>query len=109
MPSRCEPALNACRDHKTNHELDVVVTADTPQTGGRILAIGEVKATRSPVGLNQLERLAHIRTLLPPAMTPTPARLLLFARNGFTRELTGAAAAFDDVELIDLNRLYACS
>jgi hypothetical protein len=41
-----------------------VVTADAPQTGDRILGIGEVKATRSPVGLNQLERLEHIRTLL---------------------------------------------
>lgn len=87
----------------------MVVTADTPQTGGRILAIGEVKATRSPVGRNQLEPLAHIRTLLPAVMTPTPARLLLFARNGFTPELTAAAAAFDDLELIDLNRLYAGS
>jgi hypothetical protein len=55
----------------------VVVTADAPQARGRVLAIGEVKATRSPVGLKQLERLAHIRTLLPPAMAP-PC-LLLFA------------------------------
>jgi AAA+ ATPase superfamily predicted ATPase len=109
LPSRCEPTLIACREHKTNHELDVVVTADTPQSGVRILAIGEVKATRSPVGLNQLERLAHIRTLLPPAMTPAPPRLLLFARHGFTRELTAAAAALDDLELIDLSRLYAGS
>ena len=107
--SRCEPALIACREHKINHELDAVVIADTPQSGGRILAIGEVKATRSPVGLNQLERLAHIRSLLPPAMTPAPPRLLLFARNGFTPNSTAAAAALDDVELIDLNRLYAGS
>jgi hypothetical protein len=64
-------------------------------------------ATRSPGGVNQLERLAHIRTLLPPAMTPAPPRLLLFAWNGFTRELTAAAAALDDLEPIDLNRLYA--
>jgi hypothetical protein len=109
LPSRCEPALVACREHKVNHELDAVVIADTPQTGSRILAIGEVKATRAPVGRNQLERLEHIRTLLPPAMTPAPPRLLLFARNGFTAELTAAATALDDVELIDLNRLYAGS
>ena len=56
-----------------------------------------------------LLRLEHIRTLLPPAMTPAPSRLLLFARNGFTPELTAAATARDDLELIDLNRLYAGS
>ena len=82
--SRCAPALVACREHKPSHELDVVVTVDTPQTGARILAIGEVKATRSPVGLTQLQRLEHIATLLPPAMAPSPPRLLLFARHGFT-------------------------
>jgi hypothetical protein len=107
LPSRCELAVIACREHKTNHELDVVVTADSPQTGGRILAIDEVKATRSPVGLNQLLRLEHVRTLLPAAMTPAPPRLLLFARHGFTRELTAAATARGDLELIDLNRLYS--
>ena len=55
-----------------------------------------------------LLRLEHIRTLLP-ALTPAPSRLLLFARNGFTPELTAAATARDDLELIDLNRLYAGS
>ena len=33
LPSRCEPALIACREHKMNHELDVVVSADPPQQG----------------------------------------------------------------------------
>lgn len=87
----------------------MVVAADTSQTGARILAIGEVKATRSPVGLNQFLRLEHIRALLPPAMSPASPRLLLFARNGFTLELTAAANARDDLELIDLNRLYVGS
>jgi hypothetical protein len=43
------------------------------------------------------------------AMAPAPPRLLLFARHGFTRELTAAAAAHADLELIDLSRLYAGS
>ena len=40
-------------------------------------------------------------------MAPAPPRLLLFARHGFTPELTAAASAHDDLGLIDLNRLYA--
>jgi uncharacterized protein len=72
LPSRCEPALVACREHKTSHELDVVVTADAPQTGGRILAIGEVKATRSPVGLNASTSLSAWRTSAPCFRPPWP-------------------------------------
>jgi hypothetical protein len=106
QPSRCEPALVACQEHKKNHELDVVVSADPPNDGTRILGIGEVKAFGSPVGLNQLRRLEHIRTLLPAAVTPEDPRLLLFARRGFTPDLTSEAAARPDVELIDLDRLY---
>jgi hypothetical protein len=33
-------------------------------------------------------------------------RLTLFARNGFTPELTAEAGSRPDVELIDLQRLY---
>jgi alanine racemase len=36
-----------------------------------------------------------------------PPRLLLFSRAGFTRGLLDAAAARGDVELIDIERLYA--
>jgi hypothetical protein len=42
-------------------------------------------------------------------MAPAPPRLRLFARHEFTPDLTAAAAALDDLELIDLNRLYAGS
>ncbi len=109
LPSRCEPALVACREHTTNHELDVVVSADSPHVGTRILAIGEVKAVRSPVGLNQLRRLEHIRTLLPGHTDSDRPRLLLFARHGFTLDLTSEADTRPDVELIDLPRLYGGS
>jgi hypothetical protein len=71
-----------------------------------VLAIGEVKAIRSPVGLNQLRRLEHIRTLLPGAAGTEHPRLMLFARRGFTPELTAEANSRPDVELIDLQRLY---
>jgi uncharacterized protein len=106
LPSRCESALVACREHNTNHELDVVASADSPHDGSRVLAIGEVRATQSRVGPNQLRRLEHVRTLLPASVKPDQVRLMLFARQGFTPELTAEAAARPDAELIDLHRLY---
>jgi AAA+ ATPase superfamily predicted ATPase len=106
LPSRCEPAVIACREHKRNHELDVVVSADPPGEKSRILAIGEVKATNWLVGLNQLERLRHIRSLLPSDATTGEPRLLLFSRQGFTPDLTAEARSRADVALIDLPRLY---
>jgi len=106
LPSRCEPAVIACREHKKNHELDVVVSADPPGEKSRILAIGEVKATNWRVGLNQLERLRHIRSLLPVGTINDQPRLLLFSRQGFTPDLAAAARSSPDVALIDLHRLY---
>jgi uncharacterized protein len=106
LPSRCEPALIACREHKKNHELDVVVSADPPQQASRILAIGKVKATTWQVGLNRLERLRHIRSLLPANVLVGPPKLLLFSRQGFTPDLIAEAHTSTEVELIDLPRLY---
>jgi uncharacterized protein len=95
-----------CRQHKTNHELDVVVSADTPQAATRVLAIGEVKTVRSPVGLNQLRRLKHVRSLMPVIAASDQPKLLLFARRGFTSDLVSEARVRPDVQLIDLERLY---
>jgi hypothetical protein len=106
LPSRCEPAVIACREHKRNHELDVVVSADPPGEKSRILAIGEAKATNWLVGLNQLERLRHIRSLLPSDAIAGEPKLLLFSRQGFTPDLTAEALSHPDVALIDLHRLY---
>ena len=106
LPSRCEPAVMACREHKKNHELDVVVSADPSGEKSHILAIGEVKATNWLVGLNQLERLQHIRSLLPADAITDEPKLLLFSRRGFTPDLAAAARSSPDVALIDLTRLY---
>ncbi|MBL3669287.1 hypothetical protein JL475_25525 [Streptomyces sp. M2CJ-2] len=57
----------AGREHRRGHELDLVV-AESPAFGAeRITAIGEAKGTLTPVGLPQLERLEHLRGLLPSA------------------------------------------
>jgi uncharacterized protein len=70
------------------------------------LAIGEVKATNWRVGMNQLERLMHIRSLLSASPATEPPKLLLFSRQGFTPDLAAEARSSHEVALIDLHRLY---
>ncbi|MEU6534326.1 ATP-binding protein [Streptomyces sp. NPDC047000] len=105
-PSRVRPTEIACREHRRGHELDLVV-AESPAFGAdRITAIGEAKGTLAPVGLPQLERLEHLRGLLPAVRVGALPRLLLFARSGFSGDLRREAGRRGDVELIDLQRLY---
>jgi hypothetical protein len=102
LPTHSRSAVIACPEHRKSHEVDVVVGDHT----GAVLAIGEVKATRKPIDTDQLRRLEHIRTLLPSAKVRSEPRLLLFGRNGFTPELSRTADGRDDVQLVDLERLY---
>lgn len=106
LPTRAGPATLACREHRQGHELDVVAVRSTPGEPDRVLAIGEVTATTSPVGESELARLDHLRDLLPRDRVAEPPRLLLFARAGFTPALHATARSRPDVELIDLERLY---
>ena len=100
------PTEIACREHRRGHELDLVV-AESPAYGPeRITAIGEAKGTLTPVGLPQLERLEHLRGLLPSARVGALPTLLLFARSGFTDDLRREADRRGDVELVDLDRMY---
>ncbi|MFC7242961.1 ATP-binding protein [Catellatospora aurea] len=106
LASRALPTELPCREHRAGHELDSVVWETRSGHPDRIIAIGEAKATASPVGVDELHRLEHLRTLLPAdAATPAP-RLLLFARSGFTSALRRTASTRGDVELVDLARLY---
>lgn len=90
-------------------DLDVVALG-TPadRRGAGLLAIGEAKASNRPVGMEGLADLERKRALLEEsgAKHASAARLLLFASAGFTRELRSAARRREDVELIDLDRLY---
>lgn len=103
-PMTVAPTLAACREHRTNHEVDVVVVTASRNSGPRrATAIGEAKWRATPCDRGHLERLAHIRELL---RLPETTRLLLFSRGGFTRDLARLGRTRDDVELIDLERLY---
>ncbi|MFI9533016.1 ATP-binding protein [Nocardia fusca] len=92
---------------KTGHQLDVVVFGRDAGGAERILAIGEAK-NHAVVGEKQVNRLDRIRDLLvqrdPRASRQT--KLLLFTGYDFTPELRAVADSRDDVELIDLERLY---
>lgn len=106
QPTSVRPATIACRQHRTGHEIDVVASQTEPFAGDRVLAIGEAKSTAKPVGNGELDRLEHLRSILPADKNGSEARLLLFSRTGFTRELRATATSRPHVELIDLNRLY---
>ncbi|MFC6080711.1 AAA family ATPase [Sphaerisporangium aureirubrum] len=100
------PTELPCREHRQGHELDVVVTETTSFAPDRITAIGEAKSTELPIGIPQLERLEHLRALLPSTKITLLPKLLLFSRTGFTPDLTHLAARRPDVELVSMERLY---
>ena len=92
-----------CSEHRHQHELDVVAIERMPNSGERVLAIGEAKWRSEPVGLRELERLRHVRGV----MNRPAARLLLFSRAGFEPDLVTEAHPARDVELVDMDRLYS--
>lgn len=99
-------ATIACREHRQGHEIDVVALSENSYEPTVIRAIGEAKSGTKPVGVSELERLVHLRDLLPSGKVGGPVRLLLFGRNGFTPALVRQAADRADVELVDMGRLY---
>lgn len=90
----------------TRHELDVVAAqADEPTATPRdrtVLALGEAKAGET-VGATRLRHLEKARAAL--GTRAAQARLLLFA-PAFTEDLQAIAGRREDVELVDLHRLY---
>jgi len=102
--SKVGPTAVACREHRCNHEIDAVVIEVTAQSADRVTALGEAKWRSDAVGLDELTRLEHVRTLM---RLPSGVKLLLFSRAGFIDTLLQEAASRDDVELVDLPRLYA--
>jgi hypothetical protein len=105
-PSTVRSAVLACARHRTGHELDVVVGQQRPGEADIVLAIGEAKCTSRPVGQAELDRLEHLRELIPGDRVASPPRLLLFSRGGFTTGLRHAVSVRRDVDLVDLERLY---
>jgi uncharacterized protein len=87
-------------------QLDVVVAERSGSGQRKIIAIGECKAEATPVGEHELDRLDAAAAVVTSRWSLSPKRML-FARAGFTLGLRRAADRRDDVELIDLHRLYS--
>ncbi len=100
-------ALLALRPEIEAGELDVVAIKREPNGSQSVLAIGEAKHSAAQRTTSDLTRLEHIRELVGTKdQTAVSARLLLFSANGFERNLVDNAKGRDDVELIDLERIY---
>lgn len=104
--SWARPATLACKLHQEAHELDMVAVQSRPYQGDRVLAIGDVKAMTKPFDVPALERLDHLRELLPDQLISDSPNLILFGRGGFTTALRRATESRSDVELVDMDRLY---
>ena len=86
-----------------NHELDVVVAGAGDAPGDReIVALGEAKSGEE-ITTRHLLRLERARAAL--GANATRAKLLLFGER-VDEKLAQLAAERDDVELVDLDRLY---
>lgn len=106
--ARVGPAVINDQKARAQHELDVVATIRTPSGSSEVMAIGEAKSTNRVCTVADLDRLDRIRMLLADrGAAPATTKLLLFSANGFDRNLTQASVGRDDVELIDLDRMYS--
>jgi AAA+ ATPase superfamily predicted ATPase len=94
-------------ENKTSHELDVVAFGRDDAGRERILAIGEAKSSDT-LGRGHLKRLEDLRERLirRDERASQDTKLLLFTGSGFMPELVETARTRDDIELVDLDRLY---
>jgi uncharacterized protein len=95
-------------------QLDLVVVERSVTGARKMIAIGEVKSGIEPVGVSEVERLDKTIIKLAAGRSPRIRQMMsvrtkqiLVARSGFTVELRRLAARRADIELVDLQRLYA--
>lgn len=100
LPTAVGPSIISDADSRTELEIDVAASSRQ-----RVLALGESKWSTRPLGRNVVERLDHKRRLLGDRAEG--AKLLVFAVRGFTPELRALDRSREDLELVDLQRLYS--
>ena len=97
------------RGSRQSFQLDVVARQAGTQGSSTtpIRLLGEAKARRlNTDDLTRLDRLADLLAQRSDAVLAPNAKRLLFSLEGFSTDLTNTAATRQDVELIDLPRLY---
>ena len=96
------------RERKTAYEIDVAAEAGGQKDLGRtrLLAIGEAKGSERPRGLEDLRRLERLRSALGTRADTGRTKILLFGRSGFDDDLVAERRRRQDLELVDLDRLY---
>jgi len=93
---------------RARHQVDVAGLTATGRGELRTIAVlGEAKWQRTPVGAQELDRLAAIRAVVNSSgkADAANARLLLFSASGFTESLRRRAAQ-EGAVLVDLETLY---
>lgn len=91
---------------RSQAEVDVVGirAGDSPKVG----LLGEAKFRAEPAGVGVLAHLERARDLLARRATvQADVKLVVFSASGFDRALLATAHDRDNVELVDLDRLYA--
>ena len=84
------------------NQLDVVAVDRDARGRRQVLAIGEAKHHTRPATADHVSRLRRLRELIGAPQ----AKLLLISAAGFDRTVVRDAQRHDDVELVDLDRLY---
>ncbi|WP_084965701.1 ATP-binding protein [Thermoactinospora rubra] len=91
---------------QARHEIDVVAL-DRHAGRATVHLIGEAKATVTPRGVADLDRLEHLRDLLARQGHETGSSVLaLFSTEGFHRDLIDTARRRGGVLLVDLPTLF---
>ena len=116
LPAVLPPSRHRLRDapairFRRREDAGAVPVERVPGGGTRLLALGEVKALSTRVGVDLLARLdtacqQSTESLAKSVREPAAPKRIIVSRSGFTNELRRVADRRPDVELIDLDRLY---
>jgi uncharacterized protein len=95
-------------------QIDLAAIERGARGAQRVLALGEVKAQQTRVGVTVVDRLdlacsELARSKVSSLQVTEPIKRVIVSRSGFTNDVRRLAERRDDIELVDLERLYTGS